>query len=323
LCKEIQTQEQEPLPSLELQSDREKSDVSTFLNILSTAVHLRVENIPKRTNHAKVAILFSGGLDCTAIAALLNSLLPIDEPVDLLNVAFENRKANSKAIYDYDNVPDRKTGLSSWRQLETVFPNRQWNFVQINVTREEYMQMKPRIVSLMKPLNSIMDLSIAIALWFAARGQGVERTSHARVLLSGLGADEQLGGYSRHAAQFQKNGLSGLLKELEWDLEQLPFRNLGRDDRVISDIGKEIRFPFLDENVIQFLSGLPVQRKMDLRLSRGIGDKMLLRKCVNSLGLTQTAMEPKRAIQFGAKTAKMEGNEKGHISLDFAPTQVV
>jgi asparagine synthetase B (glutamine-hydrolysing) len=54
-----------------------------------------------------------------------------------------------------------------------------------------------------------MDLSIACALYFAARGHGqastnanqipITYTTQARVLLSGLGADELFGGYTRHA----------------------------------------------------------------------------------------------------------------------------
>lgn len=37
--------------------------------------------------------------------------------------------------------------------------------------------------------------------------------SPARVLLSGLGSDELLGGYSRHRAAFAHNGWEGLLDE--------------------------------------------------------------------------------------------------------------
>jgi asparagine synthetase B (glutamine-hydrolysing) len=58
--------------------------------------------------------------------------------------------------------------------------------------------------------------SISLAFYFAARGCGtiegpggpaaerVAYTSTARVLLSGLGADELLGGYSRHRKTFGK-----------------------------------------------------------------------------------------------------------------------
>lgn len=38
--------------------------------------------------------------------------------------------------------------------------------------------------------------------------------SPARVLLSGLGSDELLGGYSRHRAAFAHNGWEGLLDEV-------------------------------------------------------------------------------------------------------------
>lgn len=61
-------------------------------------------------------------------------------------------------------------------------------------------------------------------------------------MLTGIGADEQLAGYSRHRVCFKKYGLEGLNKELEVDLDRISSRNLGRDDRIIGDHGKEARY---------------------------------------------------------------------------------
>lgn len=57
-----------------------------------------------------------------------------------------------------------------------------------------------------------------------------------------MGADEQLAGYSRHRVCFKKYGLEGLKKELEMELDRISSRNLGRDDRIIGDHGKEARY---------------------------------------------------------------------------------
>jgi len=72
----------------------------------------------------------------------------------------------------------------------------------------------------------VMDMSIAMAFYFAARGQGYQvypdgsrspYTTPAKVFFSGLGADEQLGyhphfdhltslrGYSRHAMAWKRS----------------------------------------------------------------------------------------------------------------------
>lgn len=89
------------------------------------------------------------------------------------------------------------------------------------------------------------------ALYFAARGHGTLRdaqgdekpyTSEARVLLSGLGADEQLGGYSRHKKAFahwesgekKTEDWARLLQELQMDLDRIGTRNLGRDGEYTS-----------------------------------------------------------------------------------------
>ncbi|KAG0242551.1 hypothetical protein BGW41_003909 [Actinomortierella wolfii] len=233
------------------------------------------------------------------------------------------------------NVPDRITGRESVAELRRIAPDRHWNFVEVNVPFEEAMQQRDAILERIAPLDTVMDLSIAMAFWFATRGVGVLEqrrlqkkqnkengeeeeeevvewvpyTSQAKVLLSGLGADEQLGGYSRHKDQFEEAGWEGLIQELQLDLDRISTRNLGRDDRIISDHGKEARYPFLSTNVVQFLSQLRVDLKVDLRYPRGVGEKLLLRHVARELGCDRASRHWKRAVQFGARTAKMtEGN---------------
>lgn len=86
----------------------------------------------------------------------------------------------------------------------------------------------------------------------------------------------------------------------------------------MSDHGKEVRFPFLCTDVVRWLCIQPIQLKMDLRYNRGIGEKILLRHVARKLGLENASRNWKRAIQFGAKTAKMTGetrSEKGQHTL--------
>ncbi|NXW66316.1 ASND1 protein, partial [Eurystomus gularis] len=302
----------------------------------------------KVPSKAHVAVLFSGGIDSMVIAALADKHVPSGEPIDLLNVAFmrteqAKRKGTAKkptkgeaqlglicpeeSCQDLDadtgvplscsDVPDRITGRAGLKELEAINPSRTWNFVEINVTLEELKRMRQQCIShLIYPLDTVLDDSIGCAIWFASRGEGVisnqgERKpykSPAKVVLTGMGADEQLAGYSRHRVCFKKYGLEGLNKELEMELDRISSRNLGRDDRIIGDHGKEARFPFLDEDVVSFLNSLPISEKADLTLPRGIGEKLILRLAARELGLTASTVLPKRAVQFGSRIAKLESS---------------
>ena len=53
-------------------------------------------------------------------------------------------------------------------------------------------------------------------------------------------------------------------------------QNLGRDDRCISYHGKEARFPFLDEDVVQYLQTLDVTKFCDMTKPQGEGEQMIL-----------------------------------------------
>ena len=135
-------------------------------------------------------------------------------------------------------------------------------------------------------------------------------TSAAKILISGVGADEQMAGYGRHRTTFQRGGYNELKDELKMEVKRLWTRNLGRDDRCLSDCGKEARFPYLDEDVVAYLEALPLHLKCNLHLPQGVGDKMILREVARIIGVNECSALVKRAIQFGSRIAKVSDKKR-------------
>lgn len=231
-----------PIDQHEIYQLKNANIISGFQDLLLQATRLRVGTIAPSGDpaNADLAIMFSGGLDCILLAAFAHQTLPIDQSIDLLNVAFENPRIqkchNHENPYD---VPDRITGKLGYAELVKLCP-RPWRFVEIDVPYTKVGEFRSHIQNVMKPLETVMDFSIAMAFWFVAGGVGtvdnVKYISKAKILLSGLGADEQLGGYSRHAVAFKTSGWEGLLKQLQLDTDRIGQRNLGRDDRIVADV---------------------------------------------------------------------------------------
>merc|ERR1719383_315524 len=130
-------------------------------------------------------------------------------------------------------------------------------------------------------------------------------TSAARVVLLGHGADELFAGYSRHRTRFATGGAEGLEEELAMDMRRLWVRNLGRDDRVVSDAAREARHPFLHESVLRAVLDTPCSLLADLSPVPGTGDKRVLRDCLRVLGLPRAAGRVKRAMQFGSRIGRL------------------
>lgn len=267
-----------------------------------------------------VSVLFSGGLDSTVIAAIADLELPEEVEIELINVAFGTAAQASAA-------PDRVTCLESFADLMSISPKRKWRLNLVTIGRDELTEFTAPIASLMYPNNTLMDISISAPLWFASRGAGmmpepgfsdlktanfVPHVSRAKVLLLGAGADEQFAGYGRHRVSYKRGGWEGLQAELDKDLKRLHKRNLGRDDRVLADHGREARFPYLDEGVMKWVSSHKLAEICEFEvLGPGHGDKRVLRLVAHKLGLKAASILPKRAIQFGTKITKQMPKGKG------------
>jgi asparagine synthetase B (glutamine-hydrolysing) len=136
---------------------------------LSESLKLRILNVPPPPSHdggkVRIAILFSGGLDCSVLARMAHDILPSEQEIDLLNVGFENprvvqaaaknaTKINPKArsnqsdskqilavedepvseLSPYEKCPDRETGRKAFEELKRVCPGRIWRFVAVSTS---------------------------------------------------------------------------------------------------------------------------------------------------------------------------------------------
>ncbi|CAK1544179.1 unnamed protein product [Leptosia nina] len=289
--------------------------VETLLHLLEKSIKTRIETQPNKCKdclskkgeckHCAVGILFSGGIDCTILARLADKYVPISQPIDLINVAFKTESVSYE-------VPDRITGRQSYNELRSVCPSRQWVFREVNVDKKDLELCQSAIIAdLVYPRRTILDESLGSALWYAAGAQHSNDVSPCRILLLGSGADELFGGYSRHRNAFKRKGWPGLAAELTLDWNRISYRNLARDNRVICDHGRIPRLPYLDEEFSTYVLNLKPWLKCfpTENLGIGVGDKLMLRLLAMHLGLTDVALLPKRALQFGSRIANKK--EKG------------
>ncbi|XP_033213694.1 asparagine synthetase domain-containing protein CG17486 [Belonocnema kinseyi] len=121
-----------------LLNDSVKARVEKQPSFCKNCIKLFLKGEEIQCEHAKIAILFSGGLDSSILSVVADKFVNENESIDLINVAFEKAMTNSKNSRNQDeiyNVPDRKTGRLSYSELESICPKRNWNFIETDKMR--------------------------------------------------------------------------------------------------------------------------------------------------------------------------------------------
>ena len=115
---------------------------------------------------SEVAVLFSGGLDSVVLARLAHDALPADATIDLINVAFGERRG------DAEKAPDRLAARSALRELRLACPSRKFRLIEATAAPGDLARIADDVAALAAPCATHMDFNIAAALYVAAKGEG-------------------------------------------------------------------------------------------------------------------------------------------------------
>ena len=232
--------------------------VDGFIAQLDDAVHSLMGSSP--------GLLLSGGYDSAAILALMS------------------RHAKEVPTFSAGFADDRKSELPAAARLAKHFGTRHHEIV---LEKREVLDALPQLV---EARDAPFCRPADVALYLLAR----EAARHVKAALSGDGGDEILGGYRRHTflrglapSRPKTNGLfvipvrdpaqpeTGELRQILY-YEQtgwLADNLLERTDRMGAVASLELRTPFLDHRVAEYVSSLP-----DAARVRGLSTKWILRK---------------------------------------------
>jgi len=247
------------IPAKKMKADEEEL-CSTLRELLRAAV---------AKNDAE-ALLLSGGLDTSILAALSNDTSRMSKKA--LTVVLAGARAQD---LDYAQKIARK-----FRYEHHV----------ICITETEALEKLPDVVKAVRSFDPALpnDLTIYVALE-EAKALGI------RSLMTGDGADELFAGYSyMHALS-----PDALSRYIETILRTMWFSS----NKLGASLGVEIKQPYLDKEIIDFARDVDPALKVRERDGRTYG-KWLLRKAFEA-ELGEVAWRAKEPIEFGSGTTQL------------------
>ncbi|MDY6765964.1 MAG: diphthine--ammonia ligase [Candidatus Nanohaloarchaea archaeon] len=234
--------------------------------------------VAKRVPDEPVALLFSGGLDSTVLARLLQDA---GAAVTAYTASIHHGNTAAPRDREWADKAAEQLGL----RLEHV-----------DVSLEEVEQAVPRLARWLSSTSPV-KLGVALPVHFALQ------QAEERVAMSGLGAEQLYAGYARQQGDLNRDCLSGF--------RSLFHRDCYRDDVACMRNGAELRLPFLDHDLVRHSLELPPGVKV-----RDGHRKYVLRRAADELGVPEdVAWREKTAAQYGSnfdKALERVATDAGH-----------
>lgn len=236
--------------------------------MVSKLAELFTESV-KNVCQGEVAILFSGGLDSTAIATVAKRFI---NPL-LVTAGIEGSQ---------DLEAARKIAK------ELGLPHK-----EVVLSEEEIIKVYKKCYKIRK--GDLLKVELMVPVFSCCREAA--RAGKWR-LLSGSGAEELFIGYNRY---FRHKG-KRLEKLLEKEIEQLPSGDCEGQDLVAKNFGMRTAFPFLYPPFVREVLALPLKERLGTLQEK----KPLLRKIAAELGVPKDAIDrKKKAMQYGSGVHKI------------------
>lgn len=239
-----------------------------------------IENIILQAKQAKkVGVLFSGGVDSTFIAKILQ----------------ENKIKFKCCIVGHEKSEDVVIAEKVAQEFGFDY--------EVKYIDEETLKKDLEFLVNGLETSNIMKISVGIPIYYGSL------INKYKVIFSGIGSEELFGGYERHLKNIKKECEKGLLTIWERDLYR---------DNVASFLGgSELRTPFLSEELIYLSKKIPNNwkiRKISKKEKEIIKKffnkeinyckKYLLIKIAKK-HINFFAYRPKKAAQYGSKSEKI------------------
>lgn len=238
---------------------------------------LLLESTRKRVSDLEaVAVAFSGGVDSSVVAVLAENA---GLNVQLVSVGLEDQR---EVLFTEEAA--EALGLPLRLQTYTV---------------SELEETLAEVLWLIEEPNPV-NACIAVPFFWLA-----ETTSKLGypVLLAGQGADELFGGYQRYLTEYSRSGAEAVEQKMFHDIENAYRTNFQRDNQTCSYHGVELRLPFIDREVVDFVLRLPLRLKIDSVEDRL--RKRVLRRAARNLEIPSfVADKPKKAVQYTTGVTK-------------------
>ncbi len=227
---------------------------------------LFLQAVEKRVPDKELALLFSGGVDSTLIAAALKEL---DKDFTCYTSGIQHGNVNAPRDVEWAEKIAEKMDL---------------DLRVYSAELDEVEQVLPGIVEWISSTSTVKT-GVALPFHFALTGDE-------KVVMSGLGSEQLYAGYSRQQGYLNKECLSGL--------RSIYHRDLYRDNVISFRNGYELRVPFLDEKLIEHALTIPEEYKV----KKGYR-KYVLRLAAEKLGLPEEVVwRKKTAAQYGSNFDK-------------------
>lgn len=235
--------------------------------------------ITQKISGKDVAVAFSGGLDSGVVAAIAKKYA---KSVTLYTVGSDD---------SYDSIEADKGA----KRLDLEIKH---------IDLDDIVENTAEMVNITGTVDPV-TVSFELPLFYICKN--CER----KIILTGQGADEMFGGYSKYVGLNEEE----FAEQRRKDIMKLFGTTIEHEAKVTKHFGKEAFYPFLDPKVLDAMSAFEVKEFMPGELR-----KEKLREIAKMSGLDYFADKRKKAAQYGSGANDMlrtEAKMRGMITADF------